>query len=573
MLIRMDITNFALIDNAVFEPRKGFTIITGETGAGKSLLIDALDCLRGSRAGKDTVRTGCRKAVIEALFDGVSGLVEDRELEEYGIAPEADDTMIITREITSDGKSAARINGKMVPLSVLKEFGSRLVDIHGQNDQQAIFQPAMHIELLDRFGGAAVTDKVAEYATALQEYRSCIEEIRKLGTDPAARKRRAELLSYQISELEEAGFRKGEEEELLQQKKLLSSGERLREGLSECCALLKSEEEGSVPMQLAAAEALLESVVKLEPALKETLDQLSQAISAIEGTGDVLEAYLDRAGLPQASLSDIESRLDQLFRFKVKYGSTIPEMLLFLENARAEADDLKGSEKRLEQLHRDRLVLEKVLMEKADAVHNARKTAARDLSRSIIAELADLGMEGAVFSVAFSQRPRDRFFTRNGYDDVAFMMSANPGEPEKPLSKIASGGEASRIMLAIKTILASADSTPTLIFDEIDAGISGRTATIVAQKLRRLSETHQVFCVTHMAQISAAADRHYIIEKETRDERTHTMIRSLEKKEREEEIARLLSGDRYDKTSLDLAARLIVGRSGEFLASDLEEKD
>jgi DNA repair protein RecN (Recombination protein N) len=569
----MDITNFALIDNAVFEPRKGFTIITGETGAGKSLLIDALDCLRGSRAGKDTVRTGCRKAVIEALFDGVSGLVEDRELEEYGIAPEADDTMIITREITSDGKSAARINGKMVPLSVLKEFGSRLVDIHGQNDQQAIFQPAMHIELLDRFGGAAVTDKVAEYATALQEYRSCIEEIRKLGTDPAARKRRAELLSYQISELEEAGFRKGEEEELLQQKKLLSSGERLREGLSECCALLKSEEEGSVPMQLAAAEALLESVVKLEPALKETLDQLSQAISAIEGTGDVLEAYLDRAGLPQASLSDIESRLDQLFRFKVKYGSTIPEMLLFLENARAEADDLKGSEKRLEQLHRDRLVLEKVLMEKADAVHNARKTAARDLSRSIIAELSDLGMDGAVFSVAFSQRPRDRFFTRNGYDDVAFMMSANPGEPEKPLAKIASGGEASRIMLAIKTILASADSTPTLIFDEIDAGISGRTATIVAQKLRRLSETHQVFCVTHMAQISAAADRHYIIEKETRDERTHTMIRSLEKKEREEEVARLLSGDRYDKTSLDLAARLIAGRSGEFLASDLEEKD
>ncbi len=573
MLIRMDITNFALIDNAVFEPRKGFTIITGETGAGKSLLIDALDCLRGSRAGKDTVRTGCRKAVIEALFDGVSGLVEDRELEEYGIAPEADDTMIITREITSDGKSAARINGKMVPLSVLKEFGSRLVDIHGQNDQQAIFQPAMHIELLDRFGGAAVTDKVAEYATALQEYRSCIEEIRKLGIDPAARKRRAELLSYQISELEEAGFRKGEEEELLQQKKLLSSGERLREGLSECCALLKSEEEGSVPMQLAAAEALLESVVKLEPALKETLDQLSQAISAIEGTGDVLEAYLDRAGLPQASLSDIESRLDQLFRFKVKYGSTIPEMLLFLENARAEADDLKGSEKRLEQLHRDRLVLEKVLMEKADAVHNARKTAARDLSRSIIAELSDLGMDGAVFSVAFSQRPRDRFFTRNGYDDVAFMMSANPGEPEKPLAKIASGGEASRIMLAIKTILASADSTPTLIFDEIDAGISGRTATIVAQKLRRLSETHQVFCVTHMAQISAAADRHYIIEKETLDERTHTMIRSLEKKEREEEVARLLSGDRYDKTSLDLAARLIAGRSWEFLASDLEEKD
>ena len=364
-----------------------------------------------------------------------------------------------------------------------------------------------------------------------------------------------------------------EEEELLSQKKLLSSGEKIREGLSECCAILKGEEEGSAAMQLSAAESVLENVVKLEPELKESLAQLRQAILAIEGTGDVLEAYLDRAEQPQASLSEIEARLDQLFRFKVKYGSTIPDMLLFLENARTEADELNGSEMRLEQLHRDRLVLEKILMEKADAVHNARKIAAMELSRSIIAELSDLGMEGAVFSVAFSQRPRDRFFTRSGYDDVAFMMSANPGEPEKPLSKIASGGEASRIMLAIKTILAAADSTPTLIFDEIDAGISGRTATIVAQKLRRLSESHQVFCVTHMAQISAAADRHYIIEKETKDERTHTMIRSLEKKEREEEVARLLSGDRNDKTSLELAARLIAGRSGEFLASDLKENE
>ena len=324
-------------------------------------------------------------------------------------------------------------------------------------------------------------------------------------------------------------------------------------------------------MQLSAVEALLANIVKLEPELKDSLDQLRQAIQAIEGTGDVLDAYLDRAEQPQASLADIEARLDQLFRFKVKYGSTIPDMLRFLDNARAEADELSGGEKRLEQLHRERLVLEKILMEKADAVHNARKIASLELSRSIIAELSDLGMEGAVFSVAFSQRPRDRFFTRNGYDDVAFMMSANPGEPEKPLSKIASGGEASRIMLAIKTILASADSTPTLVFDEIDSGISGRTATIVAQKLRRLSESHQVFCVTHMAQISAAADRHYIIEKETKDLRTHTLIRSLEKKEREEEVARLLSGDRYDRTSLDLAARLIAGRSGEFLASDLED--
>jgi len=570
MLIRMDISNFALIDNAVFEPQSGFTIITGETGAGKSLLIDAISALRGSRIGKDAVRTGCKKAVIEAVFDQISTLISNEELETIGVYPEADDTMILSREILSDGKSIARINGKLATVSALKDIGSRLVDIHGQNDQQAIFQSAMHLDLLDRFGNMSVREAISSYGRTLALYRACIDEIRQLGTDPAVRSRRAELLSYQIAELEEADFRIGEEDELINQKRILSSYEKIREGISSCYQALDPDDEGSAMSILSQMSSAMESVVRLDPSLKKILEQYQNAILVLEGVGDDLCAYTAAAEQPQVSLTSIESRLDTLFRFKVKYGSTTADMLSFLELARTEYDEILGSEKRLDDLHRSRLSLEKILMEKADAVHSARKIAALELSRSIMHELSDLGMAGSTFSVSFSQRPRERFFSRTGYDEVAFMMSANPGEPEKPLAKIASGGEASRIMLAIKTILASADETPTLIFDEIDAGISGKTATVVSQKLRTLSGTHQVLCVTHMAQIAAAADQHFVIRKDVEEERTHTVISDLDDHERIQEVARLLSGDIRDHASLDLAAQMIKRKSTSFLSADLE---
>jgi len=572
MLIRMDISNFALIDNAVFEPQSGFTIITGETGAGKSLLIDAISALRGSRIGKDAVRTGCKKAIIEAAFDRISELISNNELDSLGVTPEVDDTLILSREIMADGKSVARMNGKLVPISVLKDIGSRLVDIHGQNDQQAIFIPAMHLELLDRFGNAPVRDEIVSYGNTLSLYRTCIEGIHRLGTDPAARNRRAELLVYQIAELEDADFKIGEEEELINQKRILSSYEKIREGLSFCYQALDNDDESSAVSILKQMTGTMESVVRLEPALKNVLEQYVSALLVLEGIGDDLSAYMAASDQPQVTLPVIEARLDQLFRFKVKYGSTTADMHLFLEQAKTERDEILGSEKRLEELHRSRLSLEKILMEKADAVHNARQTAAFDLSRSIMHELSDLGMEGSTFSAAFSQRPRERFFSRTGYDEVSFMMSANPGEPEKPLARIASGGEASRIMLAIKTILASADETPTLIFDEIDAGISGKTATVVSQKLRTLSQTHQVLCVTHMAQIAAAADQHFVIRKDVEAERTHTVISELDSRERVEEVARLLSGEMKDHASLDLAAQLIERKSTSFIPADLEKE-
>jgi DNA repair protein RecN (Recombination protein N) len=552
----MQITNFALIDQAVFEPGRGFSGITGETGAGKSLLIDAISALCGQRVGRDAVRTGAERAIIEACYDNASSTLTVSDYDAFGILPESDDILIISREILSDGRSNARINGRLVTLGALKDIGSKLIDIHGQNDQQAIFQKSKHLDLLDRFGGSSISDAIAQYAEQLTEYRQCIEEIKSLGTDPEARAKRAELLLFQINELEEASFQDNEEEELMQKKRSLASFERIQENLRMYKDLMEDSDESVIP-RLSGSRQYLTAAAGLDPQLARQVETLKSCEWTLQGILSDIDKYLDKKEAPTESLSSVEKRLDILFRFKVKYGRSIPEMKQFLIEAKREYDTIVGSEKRLSELHHKRLQIEKSLMERADAIHMARVKAAADLSKNIMHELSDLGMEGSVFRVLFTQRPRDRFFSRTGYDEAEFMMSANAGEPEKPLAKIASGGEASRIMLAIKTILASADDTPTLIFDEIDAGISGATATAVAHKMARLAKSHQVLCVTHMAQIAASTDHHYLIEKRQEGGRTVTSIRILNPGDREQEIARLLSGEKEDHFSLDLAKQMI----------------
>jgi len=560
MLIRMQMKNFALIDEAVFEPGKGFTGITGETGAGKSLLIDAISALCGQRTGRDSVRSGEDSAFVEAVFDNLSQTIPRSECETLGITLETDDTCILSREITSDGRSTARINGRLVTLSTLREVGQRLIDIHGQNDQQAIFRRERHIGLLDRFGGKSVFDAVSNYSSVLEEYKTCIEEIRALGSDPKAQSKRAELLLFQIRELEEAAFLKEEEEELQEKMRFLSSAEKIREGLSSFSQMIESPDEGALD-RIRLAEASLSQAAAHDTSLTSQLNALTSVRLTLDGIVSDVEKYLSAKDIPLDDVQIIEKRLDLLFRCKVKYGKTIPDMLRFLDEARSEYNAIQGGEKRLKELHRQRLLIEKTLMDRADAIHHLRLEASGRLSELIRHELSDLGMNGAIFRVAINQRPRERFFSRSGYDDVEFMMSANPGEPEKPLAKVVSGGEASRIMLAIKTILASADDTPILIFDEVDAGISGATATSVAQKLSRLARTHQVLCVTHMAQIAAISDHHFLIEKNHVGQRTITSIRRLNEEDRKREIARLLSGEREDSSSLTLANQMINRRN------------
>lgn len=557
MLQRIDIKNLAIIHQAQFEPGTGFSIITGETGAGKSLLIDALLLIRGARSYKDSVRSGAESASIDAIFDQISNVFSKSEIEDFPFPFDLEeDTLILSREVSADGRSTARINGRLVTLSILREIGERLVDIHGQNEQQSIFLPERHITFLDRYAGDSVSKALEEYKESLNKYRSCVEEIRTLGADPAERERRSEVLLYQIHELESARFVVGEEEQLIEKKRFLQQEKKIREGITECLLSLRSERYDALK-SLSDAHGSLSAVARIDDSWQSLANELESATLSVSGVLSEIEKRMEEETEDAARLEEVVDRLDLLYRFQSKYGPDIAAFYRYLYDARTEYETIKGSAKRLEVLHRQRQEFEKELMNRADLLHSLREKAARFLSEEIGRELSDLGMPGAVFAVTFSKRPKERFFSRTGYDNIEFALSANPGEPLKPLAKTASGGEASRIMLAIKTILASADDIPTLVFDEIDTGISGKTATVVAQKIQILSKTHQVLLVSHMAQIAAAADRHFRIEKKNDGEKTFTSIQILDRAGREEEISRLLSGDTEDSVSLDLASKML----------------
>ena len=557
MLVRLEITNFALIDHMVFEPGPGFTILTGETGAGKSLIIDAISALQGNRISRILVRTGTRKAMVEGIFRGVESLFSQEELDESGIAFEDDGFLFLSREIYPDGKSICRINGKNVPVSVLKSFGGRLVDIHGQHDQQTIFSTAMHLSLLDKMCQSELEPVLQDYSERLAEYRELIEKLRVLGMEPEFRARKQELLTYQIREIESADWREEEEEDLRETKVRLLSLEKINASLSLNTDLLAGDGAGSVLTALSVCMNELRSTAHLDSKIQSLFEQVENAYYILEAAKDEMDRVSETYHNPGISLENVEMRLLLFSRLKQKYGNTRGEVLLFLEKAREESLFLESSEKQLILLGQKRVKTERELLDLADEMHRVRECCARRLSTEISSELEALDMKNTSFSVSFSRRPKDRFFSRTGYDEVEFLFSANPGEPEQSLSRIVSGGEASRIMLAIKTILSQVDETPILIFDEIDAGISGKAAMVVSEKLRVISGRHQVLCVTHMAQIAAAADSHFFIDKVMSDDRIHTILQQLTYQERIREVSRLLSGDTQSETSRELAEQLI----------------
>ena len=556
MLERVQISNFALIEQFSFEPKSGLNILTGETGAGKSLIIDAILALQGGRVSRSVVRTGMKKAVIDGVFSDSEGLFSDEDWEESGVEREEDGALFLSREILADGKSVCRINGKVVPVSVLRQFGSRLVDVHGQHDQQAIFSPSMHLPLLDRLCAAELASVLEEYTGLLASYKVYIEEMKSLGTAPELRNRRVELLSYQINEIRDAAWAEGEESLLREQRQLVQSREKIRSQLSLCISLM-GDDAGTIPALLSQCTASLREIASLNTELNSLLEQAENAYYILESLGDDLEKSLELYGESTLSLEEIDERIHLFTKLMTKYGNSRAEVLAYQEKAEAELSMLQNSEKRLEVLNTERGRLEKRLLLAADRLHEIRARRAEELSVDIVVQLCDLGMKDASFSVSFAKRPKERFFSRAGYDEAEFLFSANKGEPERPLSKIASGGEASRIMLEIKTILSAVDETPVLIFDEIDTGISGKAAMVVAEKLRLIAASHQALCVTHMAQIAAAADAHFFIDKSTVDERTYTTLCELDGNARVEEVARLLSGDSSGENSLSLAAELI----------------
>jgi DNA repair protein RecN (Recombination protein N) len=557
MLSRIEIHDFALIEKATLTPGPGLLILTGETGAGKSILIDAISALGGERVSRDMIRYGQPKASIEAVFEDAVAFLPAELSEQLGLE-KGDEELILSREINVSGKSICRVNGRLVSLALLQELAGWLIDIHGQHDQQSIFKTALHLQLLDRFGGRAVAGPLAAYQSIYQQYQACLRELDDLGRDPAQRARLRDMLQYQVREIEDAGIKPLEDELLTERRRVAANAGKIIEALAEAGELLDGDSEDSILARLGQVVKDLEQAGRHLNQMAVTSGQVREVLYLLQGAaGDIIKA-VDAVEADPGELEQIDERLDKLFRIKQKYGGTLTAVLEFGREARLRLEQMEHGDARYEHLLRERDQLQAQLIEQGSQLSEARRQAAAGLERQITGELGSLNMKGVLFVVQFQPAGGSGSFERTGMDKVEFLLSANAGEPPRPLVRIASGGEASRIMLAIKSILASADRVPVLIFDEIDSGVSGRTAGRVAEKLQQLSRGRQVFCITHLAQIAAMADQHLLIEKTVNDGMTRTQLHLLDEESRKSELARLLSGGVGHAAAQDLAATLIA---------------
>jgi len=551
MLQHLEINNIALIDRISMELDRGLNILTGETGAGKSIIIDSINAILGGRLSKDFIRTGKEKATVEAVFQIDNERFTDL-FEAMGIEPEEDGTLIISREFNIQGRNICRINGRMTTVSVLREIGTRLIDVHGQHDNQSLLRTENHQEFLDSFAGSKLAQLKVQYSKLFEEYKGIKDKLSKLSDDKGGIERKVDLLKYQINEIKAAGLKKGEEEDLYKQKVLLSNSEKIITSLT-CAydALFSSDNMDNIYMSasdtVGRAMTELNSIVKLDKRFEDIANKLEGIYYQIDDVAEEIRNIRDEIEYDPDMLEKIEERIDLIYKLKKKYGNSIEEILDFCKEAEAELEETLNSEELIKKL-RDKLVmLQNELYECALKIHNERCEVAGIIEGKIEKELEDLEMKKTKFKVFVELDERvdengERPFTRNGLDMIEFMISPNVGEPLKPLSKIASGGEMSRIMLAIKNILANVDSIPTLIFDEIDIGISGKASQKVGEKLYNISRNHQVICVTHQAQIACMADNHFLIEKISDEETTRTNVKKLSKEELKNEIARILGG-------------------------------
>ena len=558
MLIRLEIRDFAVISNIVFEPGKGLNVISGETGAGKSLIVDAISLILGAKASRTLIRTGSSSCFAEAVFDCSD--LKDKEfagfLSDNGIE-DNDGMLIISRTVYDSGKSVARVNGTGVTNSILREISSRLVDIHGQHDTQAIFDESTHVKLLDRFAGDKCVDLHMEYLKSLQDFKDLVGRIRDISSTPDYLERRRDYLEFAVNEIESAGFKDGEEEELHDTKKKLSQNEVLFESLKNAGDLLNSENNYLSPVQSVnqASRELLKASQN-----DETLKEIAERAQALALDLDALASDIDKVlsdrNYDEGLKERTEQRIGLLYELKAKYGATIAEINKFASDSKAELDAIEKNKDILQELKKQRTVKEKDLLDLAEKLSSERKIYAKQLEKAITKELADLEMPNAVFEVSFVRREKAKFFSMAGIDDIAFRFSANPGQEVRPLSAIVSGGEASRIMLAVKNVLSRVDLSPTLIFDEIDTGVSGKASLAIANKLKAISADHQALCVTHTAQIAAASDKGFVLTKNVVSGNTETLCTELDKAGKIKEVSRLLSGS-DSESSLRLAEDLI----------------
>ena len=534
MISRLHIENIAVIENADIDFRNGFIALTGETGAGKSILIDSINILLGNRASKDLVRTGCSKAFVSAEFDDVEGL--EKLLSEYGVPDEGNGSIFLSRELSAEGKSVARINSRPVPASVLKEFGKRLITIHGQQDNGMLLDTSTHLSFLDAY--AKNGSELNEYRTAYRNFRSIKKEIDKLTLDDDEKARRVDTLTYQINEIETAEPVEGEDEDLADRKKVLLGAEKIIESLSAARTIL-SDGEYNVSEMFSQAVTNLESVSEFSDELEDFASRSENVLAEIDSLADDVRTLADRFDFNPRELDEIEDRLGVINSLKRKYGRTIGEINSFLADAKAQLAQIEYSDEAILKLDAELATAHDELVAKAKVLTDSRKKAAEEISREVTKELSELEMP----KVRMQVRTDKKKYSFDGADDVEFLISTNVGENIKPLSAVASGGELSRIMLALRKILSSSAQNETLIFDEIDTGVSGKASVRIAQKMKQMSKMAQVITVTHLAQIAAYADEHLKIEKKDDGQRTFTTVTELDEKGRVEELARLLGGD------------------------------
>ena len=555
MLSSLQIENVAVIQKANVHFEKGLNVLTGETGAGKSILIDSINAILGNRASKDLVRTGAAKAVIRAAFEDVPPAVLD-SLEKAGY--ERSEALLLSREITAEGKSTCRINGMPATAAVLRELCGGLININGQHDSVGLLNPARHEGILD-----AYAQNSAEYQTYYAIYRELVGVKKALDamiTDEGEKQRRIDLLSYQVQEIDDAALTAGEEQTLESRRKVLSNASTIRDRIAQCYALLSGGDEapGAVDL-LGEASNAVDAAAQLDGELSAGAGQLLDLYYTAKDVAADLIGRLDAYDTNDAELDEIEQRIDLIYKLRRKYGDTVEDILAFGERARQELEMIQSSQERVEHLQKEQRRLYTLAREKAELLTQTRLKAFEELNKRISDTLDFLNMPGVRMTLRHTRGP----LASHGQDSIEFYISTNPGESPKPLAKIASGGELSRITLAIKNAMADKDAVPTVIYDEIDSGVSGKAASRIGEVLRQSAEGHQILCITHTAQIAALADCHLLIQKNITNERTYTEIHPLDENGRVEALARLISGDHVTELSLANAREMLGWSAGK----------
>lgn len=532
MLEKLIIENVAVIERAEVDFLSGLNVLTGETGAGKSIVIDSINLVLGMRSSRELIRTGAKYASVTAVFSDIP-----KKAEELGFFCDEDGKLIVERTVTADGRGSTKVNGRVVSVSQLKELGEHLAGIHGQHDNGALMDSERHIEFLDAYADNGIL--LQAYTEDYQKLRSLAERIRSLKTESRDRERRLELLKYQVAEIDDAAIGENEEEKLLEQRRRIRNSDKLKRALSAAIQALSNDEGGAGELVKDAARSL-ETTEDLDEGIKALKERILSAAYEIDDCAEELRSRAENEGVFDIDPVSVEARLDIIYRLKSKYGGSYAEIMTYRDNAAKEIEENDNRDSIIASLTEEYTVIRNEITVYAERLSETRRQASEKLCQRVREELSFLNMAGAEF---YADVKMAEAFLPNGADTVEFMLSANKGETARPLARIASGGELSRIMLAIKNALSEREGVPTQIFDEIDTGVSGKAAGRIGIKLKQISKGRQILCVTHLSQIAAFASRHLLIEKQTLEGRTYTLITPLSREERINELARIMSGD------------------------------